>query len=227
MLRTTTIHMTILTLLLLVSSCARQAHVLPEEEIPVIPDFHGKKIKANVVQFGISREALEKYPELREKKIGFGLCNRLVDTLYDSGYVDLVEEKEAMKKRIIEQWLSNAVFSDAMEEPSGFAQPDLLIYADVYDFGIRDASSVKGIKAKHAIETWVTIQVRAVLYQNGEYVPASGTGNCLQEKGGSVWGKKADQFDSSSIGKASEVALKKAVIELIQRLKTRGFFLDG
>lgn len=227
MLRRTTTPLTIFTLLLLTYGCARHVQELPREEIPVIPPFHGKKIKANVVQFGISKEALEKYPELKEKRIGFGLCNRLVDTFYDSGYFDLVEEKEAIKKRIMDQWLHNAVFSETMDEPGGFAQPEFLIYAEVYDFGIRDASSVKGIKAKDASETWLKIQVRAVLYSNGEYIPASATGRCYLEKKGAGWGKKGESFDSSSIGKASEIALQKAVIELIRRLKTKGFFPDG
>ncbi len=211
-------------LLSLSAGCTRRVDIPPPEPLPAFPSCHGKKIKTDVVEFGISGQALEKYPELREKRVGMGLCNRIVDTFYESGCFELVEEKEKIKKRIMEQWLANAVFDDSMEEPSGLARPEFLIYAEVYDFYVRDAGSVQGVSVRDASETTVTIQVRAVLYANGEYIPASGTGSCFVENKGSVWGKGGEGFDASSIGKASEIALRKAVIELVERLKKKGIF---
>ncbi len=207
-------------------SCTSTVQIPPPEEVPALPPYEGKKIKANVVEFGISKQALEKYPELKDKKVGLGLCNRIVETFYESGYFELVEEKEAMKKRIMDQWLADAVFSDTIDEPKGLAQPDFLFYAEVYDFGIRDASSVKGFKAKNASETWVTIQVRAVMYSNGEYIPATGIGRAYVEKKGNIWGGENNAFDSSSIGKASEIAVQNAIIQLIERIKKKGFFCN-
>ena len=204
--------------------CTSTVPIPPPEEVPSLPPYQGPKIKANVVEFGISKQAVEKYPELKEKRVGLGLCNRIVETFYESGYFELVEEKEAIKKRIMDQWLADAVFSDSLEEPKGLTQPEMLFYAEVYDFGIRDASSVKGIKAKNASETWVTIQVRAVMYSNGEFVPATGTGQAYAEKAGTIWGSAGNSFDASCIGKASEIAVQKAIFELIARLQKKGFF---
>jgi len=203
--------------------CARTtSQISPAEEIPAFPPYAGEKIAVHVVDFGVSKETLEKYPELREKRVGMGLCSRLVEAFYESGYFELVEEKEEMKKRIMEHWLEEAVQSDAIEEPKGFAQTEFLVYAEVYDFGTRDCSEVKGLSAKHALETWVTIQVRAVLYSNGKFEPASASGRCLVEKGGSIWGTGQESFDTSCVGKASEIAVRKAIVQLVERLKEKG-----
>ena len=197
----------------------------PSVESAVFPPHGGQKIKANVVRFDIDKVTLEKFPELKAKRVGFGLCNRIVETLYESGCFELVEEKEEIKKRIQEEWLNRAVFGDSIEEPTGFAPAEFLIYADVYDFGVRDTSSVSGLSKKEGSETWVTIQVRAVFCSNGEYVPASGTGQCLVQKQGSIWGGQGEDFDASSVGKASDAAVRNALLQLVERLKKRGYFL--
>ena len=44
----------------LVFGCTSTVPILPQEEVPSLPPYHGKKIKANVVEFGISQQALSK-----------------------------------------------------------------------------------------------------------------------------------------------------------------------
>ena len=73
-------------------------------DAPVFPPYTGPRRKVQIVRFGISADVLQKYPELAEKRIGWGLCNRLVEAFYGSGRFQYLEEKEGILKRILKQW---------------------------------------------------------------------------------------------------------------------------
>ena len=45
-----------------------------------------------------------KYPELADKRVGWDLSNRIVEGFYDTRRFEVVEEKEANLKRMLDQW---------------------------------------------------------------------------------------------------------------------------
>jgi hypothetical protein len=57
-----------------------------------------------VVQINIPADDIKRYPELGEKRVGFGLSNILVETLFDTGRFTFLEDKEHILRRLVELW---------------------------------------------------------------------------------------------------------------------------
>lgn len=74
----------------------------PLEEFISFLRYTGPKHKVQVVQISIPTDDIKRYPELAEKRVGFGLSNILVETLFDTGRFTFLEEKEQILKRLVE-----------------------------------------------------------------------------------------------------------------------------
>src|SRR5687767_14590453 len=68
------------------------------------PPYRGPKHKIQVVQINIPADDIKHYPELGEKRVGFGLSNILVETLFDTGRFSFLEDKEQILRRLVELW---------------------------------------------------------------------------------------------------------------------------
>src|SRR5215472_12270655 len=76
----------------------------PDEVSVSFPPYNGPKRRVQVVQIRIPAEDLKGYPELAEKRVGFGLSNILLETLYDTNRFTFLEEKEQVLKRLVDLW---------------------------------------------------------------------------------------------------------------------------
>ena len=70
----------------------------------------------NSGQINIPAEDVKRYPELAEKRVGFGLSSILVETLFDTGRFLFLEEKEQLLKRLVELWelTEDGIFSQGI-----------------------------------------------------------------------------------------------------------------
>src|SRR2546429_430707 len=75
---------------------------LPADKSVSFPPYSGPKRKVQVVQINIPLDDIKRYPELGEKRVGFGLSSILVETLFDTGRFVFLEEKEQLLKRLVE-----------------------------------------------------------------------------------------------------------------------------
>lgn len=194
----------------------------PKNEVTVNGSYTGEKRRVQIVRFGLPDSVAQLYPELREKRVGWGMCNRLVDALYETNRFTLVEEKHAVLQKIMETWAlgqSGAVSEETAPEVGGLTAPQFLVYAEVYDFAVGTSESVMGVVSKGTETTRIGVQVRLVDVQTSEYTPASGIGEAAVVKGRVLWAPSTEQFDQSTVGKASGLAVNTAVNKLVKRLQ--------
>ncbi|MDX1546273.1 MAG: CsgG/HfaB family protein [Rhodothermales bacterium] len=188
------------------------------------PAYDGPKARIQVVRFGIPEEIARRYQELEDRRVGFGLSNRLVETFFDTGRFEFIEEKDAMQERMAEQWVLRQGGIYAEDEPigpeDGLTAPKYLVYAEVYDFAVSNAETVRGVASEQQKTTIVGVQIRFVDVDTGEYVPASGRGEATSVASG-VWVSPDLPFDQSTVGLASQRALNVAVRNLIDRLEAQ------
>ncbi|MCF8305500.1 MAG: hypothetical protein K9I71_08665 [Ignavibacteriales bacterium] len=189
-------------------------------EIEDWPAYDGPKEKIQVISFGVPDNILEKYPELKEKRVGFGLTNRLVETLYETNRFDFIEEKEAVVKRVVDNWtLSESDLADPMQEikNKGLQIPKYLVYAEVYDFAVSYSETVVGIASEKTNNTLIGIQVRFVDVATGKFVPGSGLGESKNQSV-AIWMSPEISFDQTTVGQASQQALNIAARNVLNRM---------
>jgi curli biogenesis system outer membrane secretion channel CsgG len=192
------------------------------DAVVVSGDYTGPKKRVQVMQFDVPQKYLDNYPELAEKRIGFGLCNRLVDAFYETNRFDFIEEKQAIIDRMLQSWAlsqSGAVNEETAVQSEGLNAPEYLVYAEVYDFSVSTSESIAGVAARQDKITRLGIQVRMVDVATGQYVPSSGIGEVVVEENAVIWAANQESFDQSTVGKASQLAINTAVNTLVKRLK--------
>jgi curli biogenesis system outer membrane secretion channel CsgG len=208
--------------------CARVTTSVPatantQQAVTVVNDgYTGVKKRVQVVSFDLPDTLLKRYPELKEKRIGWGLANRLVDAFYETNRFQFVEEKEAMLDKVMKNWAlsqSGAVSEATQIKTDGLTAPEYLVYAEVFDFSVSNTGSVKGLAAKSQATTNIGIQIRLVDIATGEYIPASGTGDAVVSTNGNIWAATNTDFNQSTVGIASQTAINSAVNTLIKRMR--------
>ena len=184
-------------------------------------EYTGPKKLVQVIRFGIPAEVLKKYKELGDKRVGWGLCNRIVDELYDTNRFDYIEDKEEFLKRVLELWTAEEAgvfFRDDDRKPP--KPPDYLVYAEVFDFGVSHQERIVGTKKREVAVTKIGVQIRFVDTQTMQYTPASATGEAVLKKSGNIWAG-LDDFDGTQVGIAAEQAIKDALKKALKRLDRR------
>lgn len=218
----------ILTLLLtlLVLGCAtvsteqHSAAVSKEIERIEFPPFEGEKKQVTVVELSIPQELLELYPELADNRVGWGIYNRIVDTFYETGRFEFIEDKSEVKKKIFENWklkASGITMDDDDFEIGNLKTPDYFIYAEIFEFAVRQDEKVRGVSSDEAKTTIVGVQLRIVDAESGTFIPASGIGEVTTTIQSIFMNADAD-FDQSTVGLATDRAVRSAVLKLIKRM---------
>ncbi len=199
----------------------------PVAEAPAdFPPYQGPKRKVQVVQINIPADDVERYPELREKRVGFGMSSILVETLFDTGRFTFLEEKGDILKRLVEQWeltQDGILVKDAEAPETALQAPDFLLYAEVFDFVA--CSPIEHIRVAYkqtGCVTSVGVQVRLANTATGEFIP--GSTNPLSSQGKYVHTVQAPlfaatgtPFDQSAIGKATLKAVRYAMRQALLR----------
>jgi curli biogenesis system outer membrane secretion channel CsgG len=184
------------------------------------PAYSGAKQRIQVVQINLPKTIAEQYGELREKRVGFGLANRLVETLYETNRFEYIEEKDVVVKKMAEKWeasTTDIVDPKTAIEPGSVKIPEYLVYAEVYDFAVNNDELVVGVVGKKTKTTVIGVQVRFVDVKTGEFVPGSGSGEAKSDMM-TLLIPKGLAFDATTVGQASQAALNIAVRNALERL---------
>jgi len=185
------------------------------------PAYTGEKKRVQILRFGVPKEVTDQYPELAEKRIGWGLYNTLIDELYDTKQFEFIEEKDAIRDKIMQNWALSqsgiAVEEQQIDATSGLALPQYLVYAEVFDFSVSTKETIVGVAAQKVNTTRIGIQMRLVNVTNARYVPKSGTGEA-STSATTVWIMADQPFDQSTVGMATKRAVHAAVLGLIKEM---------
>ena len=194
-----------------------------EKTLDDIKWYDGEPEGVQLIQISISEDILNAYPELRDKRVGFGMTNRIIEVLEEAGRFYFVEEKDEVINKMVKEWERSV--SGLLEEELSvgkFATTKWFAYAEIYDFAVSNQEEIKRRKAKITNTTMVGIQVRLVNVENGKYITGSGLGTSAKEGEGVL--KNLDMsFDQSTVSFATTGAVITAVANVLRRLEKRGW----
>ena len=194
-----------------------------EKTLDDIKWFDGEPEGIQLIQIKVSENILNAYPELRDKRVGFGMTNRIIEVLEEAGRFYFVEEKDEVINKMVKEWERSV--SGLLEEELSvgkFATTKWFAYAEVYDFAVSNQEEIKRRKAKITNTTMVGIQVRLVNVETGKYITGSGLGTSAKEGEGVL--KNLDMsFDQSTVSFATTGAVITAVANVLRRLEKRGW----
>ena len=194
-----------------------------EKTLDDIKWFDGEPEGIQLIQISINENILNAYPELRDKRVGFGMTNRIIEVLEEAGRFYFVEEKDEVINKMVQEWERSV--SGLLEEELNvgkFATTKWFAYAEIYDFAVSNQEEIKRRKAKLTNTTMVGIQVRLVNVETGKYITGSGLGTSAKEGEGVL--KNLDMsFDQSTVSFATTGAVITAVANVLRRLEKRGW----
>jgi hypothetical protein len=194
-----------------------------EKTLDDIKWFDGEPEGIQLIQISINENILNAYPELRDKRVGFGMTNRIIEVLEEAGRFYFVEEKDEVINKMVQEWERSV--SGLLEEELSvgkFATTKWFAYAEIYDFAVSNQEEIKRRKAKITNTTMVGIQVRLVNVETGKYITGSGLGTSAKEGEGVL--KNLDMsFDQSTVSFATTGAVITAVANVLRRLEKRGW----
>ena len=165
------------------------------------------------------------FPELRDKRVGLGVSNRIVENFEVTGRFSYAEEKEAIVSQMLDAWetelegMSNGKTKLSME---GIAVPKYIVYAEIYDFAVSYGENYNKGKVEKTNTTIIGIQIRMVNVDNSQYIVASGQGTATQV-GEGMFKNPQMGFDQSTVGIATQRALEVATMNLIKRMEAYGW----
>jgi hypothetical protein len=185
------------------------------------PPYAGEKKRVQILRFGVPKEITDQYPELAEKRIGWGLYNTVIEELYDTKRFEFIEEKESIRDRIMQNWALSqsgiAIEEQQINDKRGLSLPQYLIYAEVFEFSVTTSEKVVGIAAEKVNATRIGVQLRIVDVSNGQYVPSSGTGEATTTAK-TVWIMADEPFNQTTVGLATKRGVHAAVMEMVRKM---------
>ncbi|MDX8395268.1 MAG: CsgG/HfaB family protein [Mariprofundaceae bacterium] len=186
----------VMSLALFLCSCANTYAVVENPDVQIEPvgqafsKYHGEQDAVAVIPLGLSAKAAERYPHLRDKSVGFGIHNILMDFLFETKRFKFVEDKQSVITNTF-KWhelsQSGLVDSAAAVQIGKMLSAKKVIYGEVYDYSEGGSESVVAFSASKRMQIRVGIQIRIVDVETLEVIPASGVGY------GADWGLAAKQ----------------------------------
>ena len=208
-----------------ISTVQYQADFEKAESLNTLPPFEGEKTVIQLSKLNVNSELWEFFPELREKRVGLGVTNRIIENFETTGRFKYAEEKDQIVGQMLDAWetdlegLSNGETQLTME---GVLLPKYIVYAEIYDFSVSYGETYDKGKLNKTNTTIMGIQIRMVNVDNSEYIVASGQGTSTQI-GEGYFKNPNMSFDQSTVGIATQRALEKATFNLVSRMEKNGW----
>ena len=222
----------LLTTLLIFASCASSVVVedfkAGYEEQQSIYDVEyntGERTPIQLANISVTKDIIQQYPELGDKRVGLGLTNRILENFEETGFFRYTEEKDAILNQMIDKWeLSDAGLAteDTGLKTGTLVLPKYFVYAELYEFSVSTEEVVDKLNTMTQNTTRVGFQIRMVSVENGEFLIASGLGESTQTGLGFLANPDMN-FDQSTVGMSTQKALETATVNLIRRAQRRGW----
>ena len=79
-----------------------------KKDISQYMDYEGPKKNIQILKCGIGEEVYEMYPELKEKRVGLGVANIVLEYLDNLNRFEFTEDKTEIKNRMVKQYQASA-----------------------------------------------------------------------------------------------------------------------
>ena len=167
------------------------------------------------------------YPELKDKRVGLGVSNIVLEYLESTNRFTFTEDKEEIKQKMINQHIASAkgISENKIQVKGNVVLARYFDYIEVYDFSVGEDEEVatSGIEIKQ--KTILGLQVRFVDAQTGEIITGSGSGEAVTVKKANLLDGIDDiKFNQSTIGISTKKSLETASSRVISKLIKKGIF---
>ena len=185
-------------------------------------------IPIQVLQIGINESVYEMYPELKDKRVGLGVANIVLEYLEMTDRFKFTEDKAEIKNKMIAQDKASAkgISQNEIKVKGNVILAKYFVYIEVYDFSVSEDEVVKAISGSKSTQTTrLGLQVRFVDAETGEVITGSGLGESSTVKTSSLLdGVDEIKFNQSTIGISTKKALETASSRVISKLIKKGVF---
>ena len=208
-----------------------QADFEKKQSIELVADYSGPVIPIQILKIGINEELYESYPELKDKRVGLGVTNIVLEYLEYTNRFEFTEDKAEIKEKMITQFkASNKGFTENKIDGKGKIKlARYFVYIEVYDFSVSENEifDIQKGKSYSRIDQTTTLglQVRFVDAQSGEVIVGSGLGEAVTVKESTMLGDIDEvKFNQSTIGITTKKSLETASSRIVSKLIKKGVF---
>lgn len=201
-----------------------------QQSIDVVSDYNDTiMIPIQLLKIGFTEELYEMYPELKEKRVGLGVTNIVIEFLEMTNRFVFTEDKAEIKQKMIAQDKASdkGISSNKIEVKGNVLLAKYFVYIEIYDFSVSEDEVVKiNGEAKTTQTTRMGLQVKFVDAETGTVIVGSGLGEASTIKTASLLGDiDTDiKFNQSTIGTTTKKSLETASSRVIVRLIKKGVF---
>lgn len=188
------------------------------------------KVPIQLLKVGINAELYEMYPELKDKRVGLGVTNIVIEYLEMTNRFIFTEDKIEIKEKMIAQDKASdkGISQNKIEVKGNVMLAKYFVYIEVYDFSVSEDDVVKiNGESKTTQTTRLGLQVKFVDAETGEVLVGSGLGEASTIKTESILDgidETPIKFNQSTIGITTKKALETASSRVVARMIKKGIF---
>jgi hypothetical protein len=205
-----------------------QADFEKKQSLAVVSDYTGDiVIPIQILKIGINEELYEMYPELKDKRVGLGVANIVLEYLESTDRFKFTEDREEIKQKMIAQHIasSKGISENKIVVKGNVILAKYFVYIEVYDFSIGEDEEVSTSGAEIRQKTILGLQIRFVDAQTGEIITGSGSGEAVTVKKASLLDGLDDiKFNQSTIGVSTKKSLETASSRVVSKMIKKGIF---
>jgi hypothetical protein len=199
-----------------------------KQSIDLVSGYEGEAIPVQVLKIGINEELYEMYPELKDKRVGLGVANIVLEFLESTDRFKFTEDKNEIKQKMIAQDKASdkGISSNKIEVKGNIILAKFFVYIEVYDFSVSEDEEIKLADGSKTTQTTrLGLQVRFVDAETGEIYTGSGLGEASTVKTSSLLDGVDDiKFNQSTIGISTKKALETSASRVVSKLIKKGIF---
>ena len=209
---------------------AYQASFEKKINIDSLMDYDGPKIPIQLLSLGINEELYAAYPELKDKRVGLGVTNIVIEFLEETNRFLFTEDKAEIKNRMVKQFQASqkGITEDKLDGRGKIRLARYFVYIEVYDFSVSEDESISmkdGVK--QTVVTRLGMQVKFVDAETGTLFTGSGLGEAKTTREATLMNDAnfTDiKFNQSTIGTTTKKALETASAKIIVRMIKKKLF---
>ena len=201
-----------------------------KSNIDSLLEYDGPKIPIQILSLGISEEVYAMYPELKDKRVGLGVTNIVIEFLEETNHFTFTEDKTEIKNRMVKQFQASqsGITQDKLDGKGKIRLAHYFAYIECYDFSVSEDETVNmkdGVK--NTVITRLGLQVKFVNAETGEYFTGSGLGEAKTVRELTLMNDdnfSEVKFNQSTIGTSTKKALEIVAGKILLRMHKKGIF---
>jgi hypothetical protein len=178
----------------------------------------------------VTPELYESYPELKDKRVGLGLTNIVVEYLEFTDRFIFTESSTEIKNRMVKQFQASqaGISQDTLNGRGKIRLAHYFVTIEIYDFSVSEDETIK-LKGsvKNTLTTRLGLQVKFVNAETSAFFTASGLGEASTTREMTLLNDDnlTDvKFNQSTIGITTKKALESACSKIVTRMIKKQIF---